>query len=524
MKKIKKSTKYLANKLLSIMMIIAVFLGTFNFSFILPISAGELGQELTMPGGVANGDYLEFYEGENLMAKIQIKINEEVLTPIGNKVVLPEFVGNYQVGFYITNEAGYEATGYSVDGNNFLTPGGGAIPYASITSSDDVMVSFNIQRINNNPGPGPGPGPEEGPLPSMINYPILAYFEGVAEPVESNPDNQILLPNGWTSGKVSFKAKICLVGEEVRPDDGVTECDPETQSLSTLNIQGIANGDQNNRTVSGYGEEYILIEEGFLNYGKAGIHLTNEILNITTDVISQNLINVEASAPMRMDYSYGLSTIDQTILTKNQSGNLAIFFGNSEVTLIATGPNVVGITNLIGAQHVLNNEDKSVTLSLPPLSEETTTTVTITIELADGSTVTKEINILRTAIELSYEGEGKTIRAGYVMHKAYLYNNQAHDDSVFNAYLQVIIYRDNVVVGYKQVQIDDEEFVNNLGENESGSMESVNPESLVIYDGKIEGANKVSVFLTNGPIDYNSTVLPSIEFGLGAGVQLEWEA
>jgi hypothetical protein len=54
-------------------------------------------------------------------------------------------------------------------------------------------------------------------------------------------------------------------------------------------------------------------------------------------------------------------------------------------------------------------------------------------------------------------------------------------------------------------------------------MESVNPESLVIYDGGIEGANKVSVFLTNGPIDYNSDILPSIEFGLGAGVQIEWE-
>ena len=48
---------------------------------------------------IANGDYIEFYEGENLMAQVQIKIGEDVLTPIGNKVVLPEFEGNYQVGF-----------------------------------------------------------------------------------------------------------------------------------------------------------------------------------------------------------------------------------------------------------------------------------------------------------------------------------------------------------------------------------------------------------------------------------------
>ena len=83
---------------------------------------------------------------------------------------------------------------------------------------------------------------------------------------------------------------------------------------------------------------------------------------------------------------------------------------------------------------------------------------------------------------------------------------------------------ENLVVNWEDFEnADDEEFVNNLGENESGSMESVNPESLVIYDGGIEGANKVSVFLTNGPIDYNSDILPSIEFGLGAGVQIEWE-
>jgi len=357
----------------------------------------------------------------------------------------------------------------------------------------------------------------------MVNYPILAYFQGIVEPAESTPENMILIPNEWTSGTVSFKAKVCMVGEEIRPDDGTTQCDPETQILSDLNIQGISNGDQIDRTVSGYDDEHILIEEGFLNYGKAGIHLTNEDINITTDVISQDLINVEAMAPMRMDYSYGLSTIDQAIVTNNTSGNLSIFFGNEEVTLIATGPNVVGITSLTGADYILNDEDKSVTVSLPPLSKETTTSVSITIELSDNSTVTRQINIMRTAIELSYEGESKTIRAGYVMHKAYLYNNQSHDDNVFNAYLQVIVYRNDVVVGYRQVQIDDEEFVNNLGENESGSMESVAPDSLVIYDGGIEGANKVSVFLTDGPIDYNSDVLPSIEFGLGAGVQLEWE-
>ncbi len=521
MKKINKNFNKIKGKMITLLIIISVCLTSIGLNYIIPVFAGELGQELTINDGVKNGNYIEFYDGETLKGKVQFKIGEEVLVPNDNKIILPTFEENYQIGIYITNEDGYEATGYSVNEVSYLTPGPGSIPYILISSGSDVMASFNFQSTNNNPEPNG----EDGPLPSMINYPILAYFEGVLTPVESDIEsNIILMPTNWTSGNVSFKAKICEKDGKIAPDDGSTVCDEGTQVLSNLNIQGISNIEQINRTVSGGEEnEYIIIDEAFQNYGKVGIHLTNDILNITTDIISKDLINVIAMAPLRMSYSYGSSTIDEAIVTNVTNGNVSIFFGNNEVILFATGPQVVGITNLTGSEYFLNNEDNSVTISLPALSEETITPVNIEIELSGGIKVTRKINIIRTAIELSFEGEGKTLNAGYIMHKAYLYNNQAHDDEIFNAYLQVILYKDDVVVGYKQIQIDDEEFINNLGENESGSIESFGPEPILLFSGEIEGVNRASVFLTNGPIDYNSNMLPSIEFGLGAGVEIEWE-
>ena len=503
-------------KALLLLVAICMTLTSINIGNIMPVFAAEEDQEIILNDGVGNGNYIEYYSGETLMGKVQVKIGEEILTPTLNRVLLPEYSENYQVGLYFTAEEGYEATGYSVDGQSYLTPGGGEPVYVSVTSNADIVVTFNFQALNSDQEPQN----DEGPLPSLINYPILASFEGVETPVESDSNNMILIPNNWTNGTVSFQAKICEVDGELAPNDGETVCDDGSQSLSNLNIQGINNRDQINQTVSSNeGQDSIIINEGFSDFGKAGIHLTNDILNITTDVISSNLINVEASSPMRMDYSYGLATIDQTIVTTNTSGAVAIFFGNTETTLIATGPNVLGITNLTGATYTINPETKDANISLPPLSEETETPVTITIELSDHSTVIRQINIIRTAIELSYDGEHQRINAGYVMHKAYLYNNQQHSDVIFNAYLQVVLYNNDKVVGYKQIQIDDEAIINGLEEDGSGSIESIGPEPIIVYEGGIAGVNKVSVFLTNGPISFNSDVLPSVEFGLGAGVQ-----
>lgn len=400
-----------------------------------------------------------------------------------------------------------------------------------------VFVAAGSQYIYpiGDPGGGEGPGGPEGPEgpggPPRLS--ITAYFQNVVDGVDASPEGFVFIPDDWTSGYVTFRAKACKnAGGMIIPDVEGAPCVDGTRQLVDMNLQGFNNIDQINHTV--YGEEVgedeyvkkIFVKEEFADYGKAGIHLTNldlsEEFNVAIELISQNLINVEADADMQMAYSFGLDVIDQAIVTSNPVGNVSIFFGNRTVDLRATGPKVAGgITSLTGAPHVI--KDGVATVMLPPLSVETVTPVSITIELDGGRTVTRQINIIRTAIELSYEGESRTIRAGYVIHKAYLYENLPHDEAGFDAYLQVIIYRDNTVVGYEQVQIDDKDFVDSLGLNQSGAMESVAPDSTRIYnDGSIEGANRVGVFLTNGPINYNDNVLPSIEFGLGAGVEFEW--
>ncbi|NMA51114.1 MAG: hypothetical protein GX951_04615 [Mollicutes bacterium] len=524
MKRIKKFVKRLPKKLLAFLIISCMLLKTFNVSFITSVLAGDMGPELIMQSGIVSGNYFEYYEGDTLMAKIQIKVGDDVQTPLVDRVYLPKYESDYQVTLEVTCEEGFKVRNYYVDGAEKIMPAGGDMPSLTIESDNDIMVDFIFDNLNH-PSPGGEPG---GGFPM---YPLEASFENVLDPVETDAEGVIYIPDGWTSGSVSFKAKACMVGEEVRPNDGQTLCDLDTEMLVELRIEGINNLKQINFTVDT--EEVpedqdikkIIISKDFFNYGKVGVHLTDATtgINVTTNVVSEDLINVEANAPMAMAYSFGSDSIDQAIVTKNTVGNVSIFFGNVMADLMATGPKVDRIISLTGARYKVNEPEKTVTVELPPLNVETTTSVTITILMLDGTEVTRQINIKRTAIELSYEGESKTIRAGYVIHKAYLYNNQPHNDDIFNAYLQVIIYRNDIVVGYKQIQIDDEEFVNNLKENESGSMDSLAPDSLMIYDGSIEGANRLSVFLTNGPIDYNSNTLPSIEFGLGAGVDIEWE-
>lgn len=124
---------------------------------------------------------------------------------------------------------------------------------------------------------------------------------------------------------------------------------------------------------------------------------------------------------------------------------------------------------------------------------------------------------------LSYDDRTNELKAGYVINKSYLYNNQQHNDAIFNAYLQVIFYKGNAVAGYKQIKIDDEETVNNLQNNQSGSMELYSDNQIIIYEDVPDAITGASVFLTNGPISFESSTLPSIEYGIGAGLKITWE-
>lgn len=70
-------------------------------------------------------------------------------------------------------------------------------------------------------------------------------------------------------------------------------------------------------------------------------------------------------------------------------------------------------------------------------------------------------------------------------------------------------------------------FINSLEPNESGRIEllaNVLPTTTIILFEKdsVKGVNKVGVFLTNGPKDFESDTLPSIAFGFGEGEVYEW--
>lgn len=519
MKKLKnnliKLSKF-SKKVLVLFTVLCVSLSTIGVGNIMTILAENEDQYLTLEGGTADGNYIKYYDGETLMGTVLAKIYGDTKTPNGNKITLPEYSDPYQVMFYITLESGYDVENVLVNGLDAGLIAGDMTKGISITSGSSMTVTFNFKTASEGPG-GPG-GPGE-----FAVFPIVAYFNGIEDPVESNEFGDILLPDDWTDGTVTFKAKVCEVDGKIVPNDGINVCDTETEREYDLNIQGIANREQVNNTVSGSEDgKHIIVSEDFKNYGKVGIHLTNEDLNLVVNLIHEDLINIEASAPLAMSYSYGTSTVDQVILTNSETGDVSIFFGNMETTLIASGPKVKGIKNVVGGISVNYDNDGGAIISLPDLSVETITPVTLTIEMLDNSTVTRKVNIIRTAIMLAIDGETKALKAGYVINKAYLYNNQSHNSEIFDAYLQVILYKDNVVAGYRQVQIDDEEIVNSLNDDESTSIEVVGERPIILYTGDIEGVNKASVFLTNGPIDYKSDTLPPVEFGIGAGVQIEW--
>lgn len=416
----------------------------------------------------------------------------------------------------IIPEPGYSEVALLENGNDVSLPGAepnGTICYGiNIDSLNQHIVLDIFFRANDSNTHNDGSNGDNHDGDHMESYFVSAYFEGIDTPILSDYNGNIQIPSGWTSGSVRFSTML------------------DEKELH-LDVEGIANNEQINRSVDVKGkdgEEYIVIKKDFNNYGKVVIHLITEPVNTIVTLVSDDFIGVNATAELAMSYSLGSSAIDKAILTNNDSAQVSIFFGNMSTTLITEGSKVDKITKVVGGKSVIYHEDGTVTVNLLPLSEETSTDLVLTIKMKDNSTITRKLRILRTAIDLSFiQGDiGGTLLAGYVINKAYLYENKNHDPEIFDAYLQVILYKDGVVAGYKQVQIDDEDFVNMLGPNESTSMEAFAPSAIVLYgkmsNDTIEGVNSASVFLTNGPLNFDSENLPPVEYGIGSGVTIEF--
>lgn len=415
-------------------------------------------------------------------------------------------------------------------------PGDGYLMLETSMFNNGVGI-FELSAIQQ-PGPGgPGEPGQEGPA---ITYPIVAYFEGVNTGVEMDEEGRIIMPDNWTTGKVTFKAKICTVSGVVSPDDGYNIPDVGSQEEITVRIEGITNGNQLNGTVTGSSDRtYVTFNQGFDECGKATIHITsveeNGPINTIINIVSKDMICLIAGAPLSMSMSVGSAEVSEAIVTKDVEKNLSIFFGNTQTTLIAKGINVNKITAVTGGTSTTINEDGSAIVKLPDLSKETTTKVKVTILLNNGQSIIRTVNIKRTAILLSYDDRAKELSIGYVMNKTYLYDNKTHNDNIFNAYIQVILYKGNTVAGFKQIKVDDTEIINalvngtqynglNLPEDGSWSIETFDDNAMKINSSSMEGITKVSVFLTNGPLKADSDTLPSVEYGIGSGLTIELEA
>lgn len=123
---------------------------------------------------------------------------------------------------YLTVEAGYTVKDYTIGEETNLVPEDNII-LIPVTSDEDINVTINFEAIK---------------------YPILAYFNGIPEPVEADENNKILVPDGWLEGIgfVDFKIKVCEVDGEFQPDNGITECDPDSQFISEIHwIQDLSN-------------------------------------------------------------------------------------------------------------------------------------------------------------------------------------------------------------------------------------------------------------------------------------------
>ena len=456
---------------------------------------------------------------DTVVGSAKVKYGEAYLTPaLTNgqiEYTLTAHSSDYQVNVEVTPADGYQAQqNYFYDGTSTTYPANNILDL-NITSNKVFNLDLSFEEQSN-------PEPE----PEPITYPIKAYFNGVNNGVTMNENGSIIIPDGWTNGTVSFKAKVCEVNGQTVPNNGKNTCDADSSKEVELVIEGIANSSQIDSTVIGSNtRKYITIAKEFADYGNAIIHLTGDnAINSVVSICTKDLVTITANAKLDMSLSVGSTSYVQAIITKDIEKDLSVFFGNNETTLVVAGYNVNKITSVIGGKSVVLNNDGSATVKFPDLSVETTTQVKVAILLNDNTTITRTINLKRTAIMLNYDKRTKQLRAGYVMNKGYLYKNQNHDDSIFNAYLQVILYKNDKVAGYKQIKIDDEKIVNRLGNNEAWSIETFDNNPIIIYDGSQTGINGASVFLTNGPINASSNTLPSIEYGIGAGVKLTWEA
>jgi len=359
------------------------------------------------------------------------------------------------------------------------------------------------------------PAPPEPP----VLTPITANFMDNTDPETvfysvSITDGEIVFPDGWDYGQVRF-------------DMGETG----------LIVQGEFSGRARDTVDVDRDTNYVTFSSDFPSTGYAMIHMVTDDMTEFQPPSDMRFITFKHPGYLGLAFATGFPELGMNrdsglpVYTSLDSQVLEIFYGNTFVDLKPDSLTPISIDDFsvsggLSTEIVMlppfgpfgepleGELSPYIRVYLPPIYEpENTLTLTINGE-------EKELILQRKAFRVHWSPETSTLESSYYANKAYLYENQSHDTAPFQAYFQITFFDGDQVVGFRQVEVDDKELIDMMWEDESNLIE-IMPIYGLDYDGTlIEGADRATVILTNGPIDFNSATLPSIEFGIGTGVEV----
>lgn len=254
----------------------------------------------------------------------------------------------------------------------------------------------------------------------------------------------------------------------------------------------------------------------------------------------------------KLQLFYGMKNLDFGIEQGKIVSNLKIKSGDSDVTLTK-----IGESQTIGSNITMNNEYRFSFKNLYKPTNEVVLEITYlkdyhTFESAlsvsnqtevDTVTVEKNLTFVRSAFNNDFIEFMDDFNVQYLAKAENYYCSSVivGDDTCtktdFNPYLQLIYYKNDKVIGTEQVRVHDFAILDPFDPENSVSMDdleelNINRDYIIPItvhvannaNAKVREADKIAYYLTDGKIEASSETMPSLSFGIGAGLQIEKRA
>lgn len=326
-----------------------------------------------------------------------------------------------------------------------------------------------------------------------------------------------------------------------------------------------------------YASKYNLVEIGpsFTDKGKAVIWMGNSeeenrwLTFYNENYLGFNITNHDTMPFPEMFLTQGMN------FTKTENKEIQLFYGMKNLELeieqgkivtdlkVKSGDNVsiskIGEDYTVGSNNlVVNNKYKftfenlykptnEVMLEMTYFKNYHTFNTALAIEsdtLAETEKVDKKVTFTRSAFNNDYLEFRNEFKVRYLAKAEFYYCDSILENATtctkndFNPYLQLIYYKDNVVVGTEQVRVHDFKLLEDRFDQsnpENGKtmddLTSLNvnrnyqiPITIDVANNKnaaVRDADKIAYYLTDGKIEATSDTMPSLSFGIGAGLQIE---